>query len=152
MRGVMARSIGKLVRLLASLGWVATTTSFFAQSIGKLIRLLTGEGRATAPKFARTGSQPAHRVSVNARIFTSNTNQLYADSLAIKGERLAYVGSRQGVADYVGPDTEVIDGRGRLVTPGFVDNHCHALWIGGMSISSRRSYLPWRPRAISWPG
>lgn len=100
--------------------------------IGLTCALLLGAGCATAPKFARTGSQPADVVIVNARIFTSKTNQPYADSLAVKGERIAYVGARQGVADYVGPATEIIDGHGRLVTPGFVDNHCHALWIGGM--------------------
>ncbi len=26
-----------------------------------------------------------------------------------------------------------MDVKGRLITPGFVDNHCHVLWIGGMS-------------------
>ncbi len=90
-------------------------------------------GCATVPKFARTGSHPADWVIVNAQILTSDTNRPHADSLAVKGERIAYVGTRQGVADFVGPQTEVIDGKGRLVTPGFVDNHCHALWIGGMT-------------------
>ena len=95
--------------------------------------MLLGAGCATAPKFDRAGTQPADTVIVNARILTSNPRQPHADSIAVKGERIAYVGPRSGVADYVGPQTEVIDGGGRLVTPGFVDNHCHALWIGGMT-------------------
>ncbi|MDQ7780561.1 MAG: amidohydrolase [Planctomycetota bacterium] len=70
---------------------------------------------------------------VNAQILTSDTNRPYADSIAVKGERIAYVGDRRGVADFVGPATEVVDGHGRLVTPGFIDNHCHPLWIGGMT-------------------
>ena len=31
-----------------------------------------------------------------------------------------------------------VAGRGRLVTPGFVENHCHVLWIGGMTLLQRR--------------
>ena len=92
-----------------------------------------GAGCATLPEFARTGSQPADWVLVNAQILTSNTNHPRAEALAVQGERLAYVGDRRGVADFVGPETEVVDGRGRLVTPGFIDNHCHPLWIGGMT-------------------
>ncbi len=90
-------------------------------------------GCATVPRFERTGSQPADWVLVNARILTSNAEQPRAEALAVTGDRIAYVGDRRGVADYVGPETEVVDGRGRLVTPGFVENHCHVLWIGGMS-------------------
>ncbi len=95
--------------------------------------LLMAGGCATHPQFDRTGAQPADWVIVNACLFTSDTNHPYADSLAVKGERLAYVGARAGVAAFVGPQTEVINGRGRLVTPGFIDNHCHPLWIGGMA-------------------
>ncbi|MBP7829092.1 MAG: amidohydrolase [Kiritimatiellae bacterium] len=131
------------------------------RSVRTLVLLLAAGGCATAPKFSRTGAQPADVVIANARIFTSNTNQLYADSLAIRGERIAYVGSREGVADFVGPNTEVIDGRGRLVTPGFVDNHCHALWIGGMTylqpwelftLATQDDILAWiKARAENYP-
>lgn len=91
-----------------------------------------GAGCATTPTYPRTGSQPADRVILNARILTSNPSQPHADAVAVKNGRIAYVGPRRGIGDFIGPDTEVIDGRRRLVTPGFVDNHCHVLWIGGM--------------------
>ncbi len=97
------------------------------------VLFLAALGCATEPSFDRKGSRPADLVIVNASILTSDVGQPYADSLAVTGERITYVGPRRGVADFVGPGTEVINGRGRLVTPGFVDNHCHALWIGGMS-------------------
>lgn len=78
-------------------------------------------------------SQPADLVIRNAQIFTSHTDQPDADTIAIKGEHIAHVGSFAGAAPFIGPGTEVVDAKGRLITPGFVDNHCHVLWIGGMS-------------------
>ncbi len=103
----------------------------FSVSICIIILILSG--CSVHHGFNRTGSRPADLVIVNAKIFTSNTRQPYADSIAIKGEHIAYVGSFEGVGDFVGPDTEIMDGKDRLITPGFVDNHCHVLWIGGMS-------------------
>lgn len=83
-------------------------------------------------KFARDGKYPAELVVANARIFTSNPNQPKAEALAVENGRITYVGDNDGVAEFVGPDTKVIDGKGRTITPGFVDNHCHVLWIGGL--------------------
>lgn len=83
-------------------------------------------------KYTRDGSQPAELVIANADIFTSNPDQPYAEALAVKDGRFTYVGDNKGVADFVGPDTRLIDGKGRTITPGFVDNHCHVLWIGGL--------------------
>ena len=90
-------------------------------------------GCATVPRFDRTGTRPADWVIVNADVLTSDATNPRANSLAVKDGRIAYVGPRAGIADFVGPDTEVVAGRGRLVTPGFVENHCHVLWIGGMT-------------------
>lgn len=103
----------------------------FSISIGIIILLLSG--CSVNQTLQRTGSRPADLVIVNAKIFTSNARQPYADSIAVKGGRITYVGSFEGAGDFVGPDTHIMDGKERLITPGFVDNHCHVLWIGGMS-------------------
>lgn len=93
------------------------------------------------PGFTRDGSTPADMVLVNAEVFTSDDANPKAEAMAVKDGRLAYVGSDRGVARFVGPDTEVIDAKGRVVTPGFIDNHCHVLWIGGMlSVMTNRLF------------
>src|SRR5213592_4670731 len=42
--------------------------------------------------------------------------------LAVKGERIAYVGARE---DTIGPRTTVLDARGRILVPGYIDPHVH---------------------------
>ncbi|MDY6911860.1 MAG: adenine deaminase C-terminal domain-containing protein [Chloroflexota bacterium] len=47
-------------------------------------------------------------------------------SVAIKGERIAYVGN--DVSHTVGPETKVIDASGKTLIPGLIDGHTHLLW------------------------
>ena len=88
--------------------------------------------RWAGPGYKRDGSQPADLAVVNADVFTSDAGKPRARAVAVKEGRITYVGDDKGAAVFIGPDTEVIDARGRVLTPGFIDNHCHVLWIGGL--------------------
>ncbi|HJY63544.1 MAG TPA: amidohydrolase [Ignavibacteria bacterium] len=85
------------------------------------------------PQFMRTGLQPADLVIVNAEVITCDDKNPQAEALAVKNGKITYVGGNDGIADFVGPETKVFNGRGRVLTPGFVDNHCHVLWIGALT-------------------
>lgn len=90
-------------------------------------------GCSKEPKFTKTGTKPADLVVVNAEIFTSDVKNPYAEGLAVKDGKIVYVGDDDGITDFVGPQTQIINGKGRTITPGFVDNHCHVLWIGALT-------------------
>lgn len=77
----------------------------------------------------RDGSQPSDLIIANANIFTSDAGNPLADAVAVKDRRIVYVGDWDGVTDFAGPETRIINGKGKMLTPGFVDNHCHVLWI-----------------------
>jgi predicted amidohydrolase YtcJ len=53
-----------------------------------------------------------------------------ADGVAVKDGRIIGVGADADLRDLVGPSTEVINLRGRMMLPGFVDSHCHPLHTG----------------------
>jgi predicted amidohydrolase YtcJ len=67
----------------------------------------------------------ADSVVVNARIYTVNPQQPWAEALAVRGEKILAVGSAREIDRYRGPNTRVIDAQGRLVLPGFTDCHIH---------------------------
>jgi adenine deaminase len=50
------------------------------------------------------------------------TGELYPANVAIRGERIAYVGLRE---EMVGPRTRVLDVAGRVLVPGYIDPHVH---------------------------
>ena len=62
---------------------------------------------------------------VNARIFTANDAQPWADSLLIRHGRIYWIG--MGQASDCG-DVETLDLGGRLVLPGLTDAHVHFFW------------------------
>ncbi len=86
-----------------------------------------------ASPYKRDGADPADMVVAHADIFTSDSANPRASAIAVKDGRIVYVGDDRGAAVHVGPDTGVIDAKGRALTPGFIDNHCHVVWIGGMT-------------------
>lgn len=69
--------------------------------------------------------EPADLVIFNAKVYTVNPAQPWAEAVAVKGERIALVGTTKQARRYVGPSTLLIDARGRLLLPGFQDSHLH---------------------------
>jgi predicted amidohydrolase YtcJ len=61
----------------------------------------------------------------NAKIFTANTAQPWAEALAIRGERIIAVGDNATITAQAGPSTRRLDLGGRTVVPGFNDAHVH---------------------------
>jgi predicted amidohydrolase YtcJ len=74
--------------------------------------------------------QPADLVVLNARIYTADVNRPVAEALAVRGGRIAFVGSTRGALALAGPRTERLDLAGRTVFPGMVDAHAHLLGLG----------------------
>ncbi len=75
---------------------------------------------------------PADLIIVNGRVFTADTNVdaslPRAEAVAVRGNRIAWVGSNAGASRRRGPQTEVIDAAGCTLMPGFIDSHFHLLW------------------------
>jgi predicted amidohydrolase YtcJ len=75
--------------------------------------------------IAQAAETPADTIITNARIYTVNPQQKWAEAIAIRGEQIVAVGDAKQIGAYRGPSTKVIDAKGRLVLPGFTDCHVH---------------------------
>src|SRR5205809_7422640 len=80
---------------------------------------------AIALPVAAELSQPADVIVINARIYTVNPQQAWADAIAVRGDKILAVGDQKKIETYRGKTTKVIDAQGRLVLPGFTDCHIH---------------------------
>lgn len=74
-------------------------------------------------------------VVVNARVWTGDPARPWADAIAVRGDRLAAVGTSAEVQKMVRRGTRVIDARRQMVVPGFIDSHVHFI-DGGNSLTS----------------
>ena len=75
-------------------------------------------------------TNPADLVFKNGTVYTANDRAPKAQAIAVKGDRIVYVGSNNGVQRYVGTQTRVVDLKGRAVFPGFTDAHQHLSGVG----------------------
>ena len=72
-------------------------------------------------------SQTADIIITNAKVFTSDETNPHAEAVAVKGNRIVYVGNSEDVLSWEGIHTKVIDGNNRTLMPGFIDSHFHLL-------------------------
>lgn len=70
----------------------------------------------------------ADKIYVNGRIFTVNKAQKWAEAVAVKGNKIVYVGDRAGADAVCDADTLVCDLDGKMMLPGFIDGHCHPVF------------------------
>lgn len=64
-------------------------------------------------------------IVINARIYTVNPQQKWAEAIAVRGDKIVAVGERKQIEALRGPATKVIDAGQRLLLPGFTDCHIH---------------------------
>src|SRR5262249_16270215 len=74
----------------------------------------------------RQRMKPADLVIHNSKVITVDAQFSVAQAVAIRVERIAAVGTNERINRLIGPDTRVIDGRGKAVLPGLCDSHVHS--------------------------
>jgi predicted amidohydrolase YtcJ len=73
---------------------------------------------------------PADIVFKNGNVYTANDKAAQAQAIAVKGDRIVFVGTNAAAQGYVGPNTRVVDLHGNTVLPGFTDSHQHLSGVG----------------------
>lgn len=93
---------------------------------------------------AALSAQPAALVLRNGKIVTVNPAQPAAQALAVRGDRIAAIGSDRDIARWIGPNTRVIDLHGMLAIPGFIEGHGHFTGVGefrmGLDLREARTW------------
>jgi predicted amidohydrolase YtcJ len=116
-------------------------------------------GCSTAPQGAATPA--ADLIVHHAKIATLDAGSRQAEALAVRDGRIIAVGSNAEAAAFAGPGTRQVDAGGRLVIPGLIDSHMHAVraalsysvevnWIGADTIGEAMRRL--RQAATERPG
>jgi predicted amidohydrolase YtcJ len=73
-------------------------------------------------------AQDVDLVLANGNIYTVHDKQPKAEAIAVKGDRIVFVGSNEDAKKFHA--AKVIDLRGRTLVPGLTDSHCHIFGIG----------------------
>ena len=93
-----------------------------------MLTTLAAAGCAVTP-------QPADLMVTNAVVWTGADDGRRAEAIAVREGRIVHVGSNAEVLRLRGDGTREIDARGRLLVPGFIDDHTHFVG-GGFALAS----------------
>jgi len=63
-------------------------------------------------------------------IASVDTDFTFHEAVALKGDKIIFVGKNEQVKNWIGPNTRVIELQGKLVIPGMVDAHGHPFNLG----------------------
>src|SRR5947208_9905664 len=84
---------------------------------------------------SRDPAPPTTIAIVNGVVWTGESKSPWAEAVALSDDRIAAVGSNSEIQRRISSATKVIDARGGMIVPGFIDSHVHFL-AGGLNLTS----------------
>ena len=78
-----------------------------------------------AGSFFLHAAEPADFILRNAKVVTVDAKFSLAEAVAVRGDKILAVGSNADIAKLAGPNTRIVDAKGRMVIPGLMDSHTH---------------------------
>ncbi|MGI9219802.1 MAG: amidohydrolase [Woeseiaceae bacterium] len=79
-------------------------------------------------------------VFFNATVYTVDSEQAWAEAIAVDGDSIVYVGDSESALALAGDSTKRVDLDGKLVLPGFIDAHFHPLnggaYVNALSLNT----------------
>ncbi|MHC4515934.1 MAG: amidohydrolase [Planctomycetota bacterium] len=82
-----------------------------------------GTAEKGTAREAAAAAEPADLVLRNGKIVTADDKIGTVEALAARDDRIVQVGTNVEIAKYVGDSTKVIDLKGKLAIPGFIEGH-----------------------------
>jgi len=131
------RKSGRRGFLKVALGVIGAVVAAAAGFV--LLRRSSQQPSVTSPSVTETSAtlasvtssehgQTSQLVLINGKIITVDSNDSIVQAVAMDAGKITKAGTNEEVTALVGNDTQVVDLRGKTVTPGLIDSHCH---IGG---------------------
>jgi predicted amidohydrolase YtcJ len=80
-------------------------------------------------------AEKADRVFVNGTVWTGEPGRPRVQALAVRGPAILALGTSEQIRKHAEKRTQVVDLKGRLVVPGFIDSHLHFM-SGSLALSN----------------
>ena len=92
--------------------------------------LLIRECAYLSAGMSGAAGQDADLVLINGKIITVDSKDTIVEAVAVRNGKIAALGKNEYVKGFVGPQTTVLDLKGKTATPGLVDSHIHVMYHG----------------------
>ena len=72
----------------------------------------------------------ADLIIFGGQIYTMEEDMPVAQAVVIKDDKIIFVGDKERAFEFKGNDTELLDLKGKMMTPGFIEGHGHFMGLG----------------------
>ena len=120
-----------------------------ARFAAHMIRLVCLTALGACWLAAQQAGSPADLILRNGKVLTVDKDFSITQAVAVTGDKITAVGQDADVMKLAGPNTQVIDVKGRTVIPGLMDTHLHytGLEYGGKLSEPEKAIY-----AVDWRG
>lgn len=109
-----------------------------------LILIAVAVGCNTKSKNSENNTNIADKVFTNGKIYTVNKTLPWAETVAIKGNKIIFVGTNEDAKKHISSTTKTFDLKGKMMLPGFIDTHQHMMMgatiTAGLNLVDALSY------------
>lgn len=74
--------------------------------------------------------KPADLIISGGTIYTVDEKQPKVEAVAVTGDRIVYAGTLKGAEEFKGEKTQMLDLKGKVMTPGWIEGHGHFMGLG----------------------
>ena len=106
------------------------TARMTLRSVVVLFAVSAGAGLLVSSQVSESAAPDL--ILVGGRVYTLDSKRPWAEALAVRGDRIAGVGTSAEMRQAAGSSTRVIDLKGAFVSPGFNDGHVHVESTGAL--------------------
>ncbi len=92
-----------------------------------------------ASSWSATAHPTADLVITDARIYTADAARSMAEAIAVRADKIVFVGRNDDAKRWIGPKTKVRRLGGRLLLPGLYDSHIHPVGIVDLEVCDLKS-------------
>ena len=78
---------------------------------------------------------PADLILTNGTIITMDPSLPKAEAIAVRGDRIVWIGEEADIGKWLGRSTRVIGLKGAYVFPGLIDSHAHVTGLGSAQVT-----------------
>jgi predicted amidohydrolase YtcJ len=110
--------------------FIKTQTIMKQIKLGILLLAITGIGFVTCKSAAAQSKGSADLVILHGKVVTVDPFHPQAEAVAVSKDTIRAVGTDRKVSKLEGSSTRVIDAKGLLVVPGFIEGHGHLMELG----------------------
>jgi len=86
-----------------------------------------GDSSKQVAEPTKASAESADYVFTGGKVYTVDKANSWAQAVAVRGNKIVYVGDDAEAKKFVDGDTKKVDLKGRMMMPGFVEGHFHTL-------------------------